>query len=105
MATQLRGDGLITVPIRQGFPGMAAPTAEFLALVGGRRLAHGGDRVLRWMASNLATTQDAQGNLKPDKGASREKIDGIVALIMALDRAMRQGAGRSVYDERGLILI
>lgn len=105
LGTQLRDEGLMAVPLRQGFPNMAGPTAEFLALVSARRLAHGGDPVLRWMASNLSTQQDAQGNLKPDKGASREKIDGIVALIMALARAMQAGQSRSVYTERDLVVI
>ena len=47
------------------------------------------------------------GNIKPDKEKSTEKIDGVVATIMALDRVIRCGLdnGESVYDERGLLLI
>jgi phage terminase large subunit-like protein len=51
-------------------------------------LAHGGNPVLRWMASNVIVQTDPAGNIKPDKGRSREKIDGIVALCMAKSVAM-----------------
>jgi phage terminase large subunit-like protein len=91
LSTQLEGDGFTMVPFGQGFASMAAPTREFLGLVAGGRIAHGGHPVLRWMASNLAVKQDAAGNLKPDKASSGEKIDGIVALIMGLDRMGRHG--------------
>jgi phage terminase large subunit-like protein len=56
------------------------------------------------MANNLVATQDPAGNIKPDKARSTEKIDGMVSLIMGLDRAIRkEGSGRSIYEERGLI--
>lgn len=93
IATQLQGDGFTLVPFGQGFASMAAPTREFLALVTGGRIAHGGHAVLRWMASSLALAQDAAGNLKPDRNASTKgggKIDGLAALIMALGRAIVQ---------------
>jgi phage terminase large subunit-like protein len=89
LATQLTGDGLTMVPFGQGFASMAAPTKEMLSLILAGRLGHGGDPVLRWMANNLSLAQDAAGNLKPDKARSGEKIDGIVALVMGLDRASR----------------
>ncbi len=106
LATQLQGDGLTMVPLGQGFASLSAPTKEFLGLVTGRRLAHGGHPVLRWMASNLALKQDAAGNLKPDKGASSEKIDGIVALVMALARAMvhEGGLGPALAPGQGVLL-
>jgi phage terminase large subunit-like protein len=72
-----------------------------------RKLAHGGHPVLRWMADNLVVRQDPAGNMKPDKQKSREKIDGIVAGLMAFDRALRNEgeAGRSVYEDRGPVMI
>jgi phage terminase large subunit-like protein len=82
---------------------MSGPTKELLRLVMDRKLAHGGQAVLRWMADNLMVTTDAAGNVKPNKQKSREKIDGIVAGIMGLDRALRHGAAKaSVYQKRGL---
>ena len=76
------------VEFRQGFRSMAAPTRELEKLILSRRLAHGGHPVTRWMASNAAVSQDPAGNLKPAKDKSTDRIDGIVALIMALGRAM-----------------
>jgi phage terminase large subunit-like protein len=72
------------VEVRQGFQSLSAPTKELLRLVGARKLAHGGNPALRWMASNLVTREDPAGNLKPDRQRSAEKIDGLVALLMAL---------------------
>jgi phage terminase large subunit-like protein len=73
----------------QGFASMSAPSRELLNMVLGREIAHGGNPVLRWMANNVVAKTDPAGNIKPDKGKSTEKIDGIVALVMALDLAIR----------------
>jgi phage terminase large subunit-like protein len=102
---ELQGEGFTMVPFGQGFASMAAPTKELMALMLAKKLHHGGNPVMRWMANNMVVRQDPAGNLKPDKGKSAEKIDGMVALIMALDRAMRHGTGVSVYEERGAIVI
>lgn len=86
----------------QGFASMSAPMKELEKLILGNKLAHGNNPVLTWMASNLVATRDAAGNIKPDKAKSREKIDGMVALIMGLDRATRHQDRQSVYEERGI---
>lgn len=88
IVTQLMSDGARCVPIRQGMASMAAPTREWLADIAADRLRHGGNPVLRWMASNLVVEQDAAGNLKPSKDKSTERIDGQVAAIMAKARLM-----------------
>lgn len=105
LATQLQGDGFEVVGFGQGFASMSAPTKELEALILSGRLRHGGNKVLRWMASNVSTEQDAAGNLKPSKKKSTEKIDGIVALIMALGRAMVGPESGSVYDSQGITFI
>jgi phage terminase large subunit-like protein len=71
------------------------------------KIAHGGHPVLRWMMDNIFVRTDPAGNIKPDKEKSTERIDGAVATIMALDRALRNegGTGSSVYDERGLLIL
>ncbi len=101
ITTQLESDGLTMIPFGQGFSSMAAPTKELVqALIPGRRIAHGGNPVLTWQAGNLVVKTDAAGNMKPDRERSAEKIDGMVALIMALDRASRHddaAAGVDVY--------
>jgi phage terminase large subunit-like protein len=87
-ATQLgETDGFTMVAFRQGYASMSEPAKEFERLVVAGKLVHGGNPVLRWMASNVAKTEDPSGNIKPDKSKSREKIDGIVAAIMAIGRA------------------
>ena len=70
------------------------------------KLAHGGHPVLRWVMDDTYIRTDPAGNIKPDKEKFTEKIDGAVATIMALDRALRNGSGEStsVYDGRGLLV-
>ncbi len=99
-------DGLTVVPFGQGFKSMSGPTRELEKLVLERKLCHGGDPVLRWMVSNVAVKQDPAGNLKPDKQKSYERIDGVVALVMALGRAIVQPEeSKSVYETRGILVI
>lgn len=92
------------IPFGQGFASMSPPTKELMSLILSEKIRHGGNPVLRWNADNLVVYQDAAGNLKPDKAKSTQKIDGIVALIMGLDRATRHGGEeKSIYEERGII--
>jgi phage terminase large subunit-like protein len=102
LATQLQGDGFEVVAFGQGFKDMTAPTKELEKLVMSGKLRHAGHPVLRWMASNVAVETDAAGNLKPSKKKSTERIDGIVALVMALGRLMVTPIETSVYNTRGL---
>ncbi len=81
-------DGITVVPIGQGMASMSAPLKELIRLVLAKLIRHGGHKVLRWMADNLVLKTDAQGNVKPDRQKSTEKIDGMVALVMAIARAM-----------------
>jgi phage terminase large subunit-like protein len=83
----------------QGFASMAAPTKEVETMVLKGEIAHGNNPVLSWMVSNVAIKMDPAGNMKPDKEKSTERIDGAVALIMAVGRAMlRKGENKSAYD-------
>ena len=100
----LQGAGFEMIGFGQGYNSMSTPTKELLRMVLGRQLVHGANPALRWMADNLVVSQDAAGNVKPEKAKSREKIDGMVAGVMALDRATRNLNGqRSVYDSRGVL--
>ena len=107
MVQNLEGMGFTVVPFGQGFKDMSPPTKELMNLVLGEKIAHGGHAVLRWMMDNIFIKTDPAGNIKPDKEKSTEKIDGAVATIMALDRAIRCGndTSASVYDGRGLLFI
>lgn len=92
------------VKFGQGFVSMSPPMKELERLILKQQLAHGGNPVLTWMAHNLVARQDPAGNIKPDKEKSTEKIDGMVALIMGLDGALRMGGPqKSVYTTRGLL--
>jgi phage terminase large subunit-like protein len=95
-------DVAVMVQFGQGFASMSAPMKELEKLVRTHRIAHGNNPVLTWMADNLVVARDASENLKPDKEASTERIDGMVALVMALARAIANGDTSSVYDERGV---
>lgn len=116
ISVKLEGDGFTVVPVRQGFATLSEPSKKLekmlLAAVnekkeiaeGGSEILHGGNPVAGWMASNVAARHDPADNIKPDKAASADRIDGIVALIMAISRAMIEPIKKpSVYEKRGII--
>ena len=107
MVQNLEGMGFTVVPFGQGFKDMSPPTKELMKLTLEQRIAHGGHPVLRWMMDNIYIRRDPAGNIKADKEKSTEKIDGAIATIMGLDRAIRCGnnAHESVYDSRGLLFV
>ena len=105
MVQNLEGMGFTVVPFGQGYKDMSPPTKELMKLTLEERIAHGGHKVLRWMMDNVFVRQDPAGNIKMDKEKSTEKIDGAVATVMALDRAIRnEGGDGSVYDDRGILI-
>ena len=105
MVQALQDDGFTMVPFGQGFKDMSNPTKDLMRLVLEQSLRHDGHPILRWCMDNVYVRTDPAGNIKPDKEKSTEKIDGVVALVMALDRAQRHLNGGSVYDERGLLTL
>jgi phage terminase large subunit-like protein len=95
-------DGLLCVPIRQGTPSLTAPSKSFEQAILGQRLHHTGHPVLRWNVSNVSVKVDDNGNLKPSKSLSTGRIDGVSALIMAvdlMDRNESQAGDLSVMAE------
>lgn len=106
MVQNLEGLGFTVVPFGQGFKDMSPPSKRLMELVLEKRIAHGGHPVLRWMMDNIFIRTDPAGNIKADKEKSTEKIDGAIATIMGLDRAIRCGndTSESVYDTRGLLV-
>lgn len=107
MVQNLEGMGYTVVPFGQGFKDMSPPTKELMKLTLEQKIAHGGHPVLRWNMDNIFIRRDPAGNIKADKEKSTEKIDGAIATIMALDRAIRCGNTNteSVYDSRGLLFM
>jgi len=105
MVQNLEDEGFTMVPFGQGFKDMSPPSKELYKLLMEGSIIHGGNPVLKWMAQNVVMRTDPAGNIKPDKERSVEKIDGIVALIMGLDRCIRNGGETtSIYDERDMII-
>jgi len=101
-------DGIRMIACRQGYQTMSPATKELMRLVMQGQLAHGGHPVLRWCADNMVVKPDDNENIRPLKAKARERIDGVVALIMAIvahSYVEQEGETGSVYDERGIITL
>ena len=106
LVERLTESGLTVVPFGQGYKDMSPPSREFYEQLMKGNMIHGGNPVLKWMCGNVVIEQDPAGNIKPTKSKSADKIDGVVAAIMALDRCVRHEMTGSVYDDpgRGLLV-
>lgn len=87
VATKLQSFGVAVVKVPQTMSGLALGTKRMLENISAKKLRHGGHAVLRWMANNAAGVSDHAGNVRPAKDKSADKIDGIVALSLAIGRA------------------
>ena len=105
LSMQLADEGLTVAACGMGYMSMAGPCKEFERRLLEKRLHHGGHPVLKWMANNVAVREDPAGNLKPDKASSQGKIDGIIGVLLALDRVMRHTTTTSVYESRGMLTL
>ncbi|ADI00491.1 terminase TerL endonuclease subunit [Salisediminibacterium selenitireducens] len=105
MVQNLEGMGFNVIPFGQGYKDMSPPSKELMKLTLEEKIQHGNHPVLRWMMDNIFVKTDPAGNIKPDKEKSTERIDGAVALIMALDRAIRNEDKASVYEDRGILFL
>ena len=101
----LQNEGMECSPFGQGYGSMGAPTKEFEKIVLTQKLEHFGNPVLRWMMSSTVVKTDPAGNIKPDKEKSVQKIDGIVASIMALGEWMtaQSEEDNNPYNQRGML--
>lgn len=88
LMTDLEADGFEVVGFGQGYGSMSSPSKQLETMLINGDLQHPNNPVLNWMCANTVVEMDAAGNTKPSKKKSSEKIDGIVATIMALGRAM-----------------
>ena len=105
MVIDLQNENVPMEPFGQGFVSMSAPSKQLEALILGKEIIHDGNPVLKWMIANTVMEEDAAGNIKPSKKKSTEKIDGTVALVMALGSYMTEGGYSSIYDDRGLLML
>lgn len=84
---------------------VSPPTKELLRLILEEKLLHEGHPIMGWMISNVVVRHNADGDIKVDKEKSDDKVDGVTALVMALDRAMRHKVKKSVYEDRGILIL
>jgi len=104
LAKELSEDTVITIPQQTRY--LSEPMKEIEAAVMAGRFHYNGEKPLSWMISNVVARADANGNIFPRKEKPDNKIDGAVALIMAISRAMvAQPKSRSVYASRGLLTL
>lgn len=101
----LQNEGMECSPFGQGYGSLGAPTKEFEKMVLTEKIEHFGNPVLRWMMSSTVVKTDPAGNIKPDKEKSVQKIDGIVASIMALGEWMtaQSEEDNNPYNQRGML--
>lgn len=105
MAQRLQANGASVIEYRATVQNFSAPMKELAALVLQGRLHHDGCPVLAWMVSNVVCHLDAKDNIYPRKERPENKIDGVVAAIMALGRVMAEQDGPSVYEDRGVLVL
>lgn len=100
---QLEGDGFNVISVNQSFAHLSGPTKELEALCLSQKIRHGGNPVLKWMFGNIGVDTDASGNIKISRKTSREKIDGMAALVLAVHCLLgRERDEVSVYESRGV---
>ena len=97
LAYDLKADGLDVVEFGQGYASMSAPAKAFEAAVVSGEINHQGNPVLTWCVNNAVIDTDAAGNIKPTKAKSTERIDGVVAAVMALGVMVVPDASTSIY--------
>ena len=105
MAVAMMDSGIPAVEIQARTLNFSEPMKKIEALVYEKKLAHGNCPALTWQMSNVRAKEDKKDNIYPLKDNDRSKIDGAVALIMAMNRVLLQEDTGSVYDQRGLISV
>jgi phage terminase large subunit-like protein len=105
LVIDLQNDGATLDPFGQGFVSMNMPTKDLEIQIIGKNIIHDNNPCLNWCLSNVAIQEDPAGNIKPNKAKSTDRIDPIVALIMALGEYYSEDESESIYNERGIITI
>ena len=105
LVNNLMDDGCNMSPFGQGYASMSAPTKQLEKMVLSKEINHGGNPVLRWMCNNIQLQQDPAGNIKFNKSKSTEKIDGMIALVMALGEMMTDESTPSQYGDKDILVL
>jgi phage terminase large subunit-like protein len=102
LVSELEDAGVNVVGFGQGYKSMSEPSKELYRFIAQKKIAHGGHPILRWNFDNMIMRIDESGNIKPDREKVTDKIDGAVAMTMALARAIVNctmvESGLVVYD-------
>jgi phage terminase large subunit-like protein len=99
----LNKHGLPVEYLRQGYLSLSDPSKTLADMITGHKLRHGGHPILRWHASNAVADQDPAGNIKLNKARSKQKIDGMAALVNAVAGAISMPDDEeSVYEYHGI---
>lgn len=110
LVIELTEAGLNMQPFGQGFASLSQPSKTLENWIYKKVLSHDNNPITRWMLSNVELSKDPSGNIKPDKAKSAEKIDGVVATVMAIGIMLilageMANNGPSVYENSQLISI
>jgi phage terminase large subunit-like protein len=105
LSTRMLAEGLPMIEVRPTVLNFSEPMKTLEALVLQKKLVHDGDPVLAWMASNVVAHTDVKDNIYPRKERAENKIDGIVALIMALSRAIKPGESLVLDSDYELMVL
>ncbi len=105
LSTRMLAEGLPMIEVRPTVLNFSEPMKTLEALVLQKKLVHDGDPVLAWMASNVVAHTDVKDNIYPRKERAENKIDGIVALIMALSRAIKPGESLVLGSDYELMVL
>ena len=105
LSTRMLMEGLPMIEVRPTVLNFSEPMKSLEALVLQKKLQHDSDPVLTWMASNVVAHLDAKDNIYPRKERPENKIDGIVALIMALSRAIQPDSGLVIDSSYQLLVL
>ena len=101
-ASELYSDhGMPMIELGATVRNFSEPMKRLQALVISGKIQFQNDPVLRWMFGNVVATLDRKDNIYPNKESVDKKIDGPVALIMAMNRAISGGGDDNVYDYQG----
>ena len=107
ISNKLSEDGFKVEAARPVYSVLSEPMKELMGMVLEQKLEHYGNPILTWNAMNVAETMNANGDVRFDKEKSKEKIDGIAALVMALSLVCKNPTiiASSVYNERGIVFL
>ena len=111
LAVKLRGAGFNVADVPQNYQYLSEASQIFESLVKAKRVVHDGNRLMRWNVENVMVKQDDAGRIrpvKPKKGRSTKRIDGVVGAVMGLGGVMAPEAPpstRTMYEDRAPVLL